>query len=768
MAASQINPIRILFVEDVDADAQLALAQLRRSGIECIAERVESEVALCAALEQFKPHVVLSDFNLPGFDGFEALRIVRLRASGTPFIFLSGTLAEEMAIEALEAGAVDYIAKGNSLRLVPAVARALHDVAVDAQRRVEHAQISHLSRVLNMTSNINALLGTKRDRTELMADACRIAVAFGGYTAAVAGFRVLGASTVKPVAWNSQNMALTDSLRSYLAESAGRPTGVISQVIKSGKESVSQRPGDLDKTTTLNDLMTSAGMRSVIVLPLIVEKVAVGVLVLVASASGMFEPEELVMLREIATSLSFALQAMHADTKVRFLSHYDSGTGLAKRSLFGERLARLIAEPGSDKNRHAVVVMDIEHLSAINDAFGRRIGDRMLKQVAERLRAHYVNVEHVGHFGGGTFALIREQGGRSEDEMIEVAHGKGNAVFAQPFMVDGVRIPVAIKSGFAVYPQDGHDAETLLQNAEAALLSAQAGVRRHAHFSPTLRSQIMGDLALEHQLREALAREEFELHYQPKVNVITRRIQGVEALLRWRMSTGVLASPAAFLPVLESSGLIVAVGDWVFQQAAKDCQAWMAAGLAPVRIAVNISPSQLRHVDFVSQFLNATKGWSSRAWGLDVEITEGVLQEESAAEIRKLKTLRSAGVKIAIDDFGTGYSSLSRLSSLPIDVLKIDRAFVKQALESASGATLVNTIVALARAFKMTTVAEGVERQEHLDFLWQAGCDQSQGYLHSPAVSADELAQFLKIGKGNLILPALEEETDASTGTDGI
>jgi EAL domain-containing protein (putative c-di-GMP-specific phosphodiesterase class I) len=265
-------------------------------------------------------------------------------------------------------------------------------------------------------------------------------------------------------------------------------------------------------------------------------------------------------------------------------------------------------------------------------------------------------------------------------------------------------------------------------------------------------------LNLEHRLRFALERNQFELHYQPKVDVVTRRIQGAEALLRWRSPEDGLVSPDAFLPVLESSGLIQPVGEWVVQQAARDCLAWQEARLPPVRIAVNISPAQLRHHEFEERFLQVVKPWVGRSRGLDIEITEGVLQEDCGAEIRKLERLRTAGVRIAVDDFGTGYSSLSRLSSLPVDTLKIDRRFISQVVDSPAGAAVVKTVVALAHAFKMTTVAEGVERQQELDMLWQIGCNQSQGYLHCMPLRAEEFIAVIRNGKGKLVQPPAPEE----------
>jgi diguanylate cyclase (GGDEF)-like protein len=467
------------------------------------------------------------------------------------------------------------------------------------------------------------------------------------------------------------------------------------------------------------------------------------------------------MLREVAGNLSFGLQYMQRDTTARFLSHFDAQTSLAKRPLFCERVQRLVAGPANSRAQYAVVVMDIERLSIINDSFGRRTGDLLLQHVADRLKRRYPNTEQIAHFGGGTFALVRPQGKRTEQQIQAAGLQQAEELFGEPFLIEDRPIPVTVRTGFVLAPEDGSDGTTLVQNAEAALRKARAADQRHVRYSAATRSEGVGQLALEHRLRLALERQEFELHYQPKVSVVTRRIQGAEALIRWRSPEDGLVSPAVFLPLLEATGLIVQVGDWVVRQAARDCQGWLNAGLPPVRVAVNIAPAQLRHPDFVRKFVEATRPWSTQAWGLDIEITEGVLQEDSLAEVRKLKLLRDSGARIAIDDFGTGYSSLSRLAALPIDTLKIDRTFVSRSLGSASGTSLVKTIIALARAFSMTTVAEGVEKQEELDLLRHMGCEQSQGFLHSAAVTADEFALLLQHGKGRLILPA---EAQAKTG----
>jgi diguanylate cyclase (GGDEF)-like protein len=756
---TSVNPVRILFVEDIEYEAELSVHQLQRAGIPCEWKRVETEATLRQALTEFVPHIVLSDFSLPQFDGLSALSIVRKQMPDVPFIFVSGTIGEERAIEALLCGATDYVLKTNLARLAPAVRRALGEIASRAERRRQQAQIARLNRVLRMLSGTNDLVARVRERAELLRETCRLAVNVGGYATAIVCCRAAGTFAPQPVASSGADEGLTAQLRTALAQAAAEESCAFGEVLKSGKAFVCNDTNQLPCGDTLVELVKSR-LCSAVALPLVVDGTTIGILFLGASEPGAISDEELRMLREVSGNLSFALQYLQQDTKVRFLSHFDPQTGLAKRSLFCERLSRLITSPAGRRSRYGVAVLDVERLSLINDSYGRRTGDLLLQHVADRLKRRFTQTETIAHFGGGTFALMRTLDDRSGEQMMTAVREDAAALFSEPFVIEDREIPVAVRSGLAWLPDHGKDANALVQNAEAALRSARAAGERQLHYSPEQHSELVGRLALEHKLRLALEKRQFELHYQPKVNVMTRRIEGVEALIRWRDPEAGLVSPAAFLPLLETSGMIVDVGGWIIRQAAEDCQGWLRAGL-PVRIAVNISPVQLRFPDFAATFLGALRGWSTQAAGLDIEITEGVLTEDGAAEIKKLRMLRSVGVRIAIDDFGTGYSSLSRLSSLPIDTLKIDRSFVKPLPQDPSARILVKTIIALAKAFNLKTVAEGVETQEQLDYLWQAGCEQSQGFLHSKPVAAAEFLELLERGKGALVLPA-----QAAIGSD--
>jgi diguanylate cyclase (GGDEF)-like protein len=755
------HPIRVLFVEDMPHEAELALSQLKRAGLPCLSLRVETEESLRSALKQWSPTVILSDFSLPQFDGLTALSVARQIAPDVPFIFVSGTIGEERAIDALLRGAVDYVLKTNLTRLGPAVKRALADRAARDERRRQESQIARLDRVLRMLSGVNALVVRIRDRTELLQETCRLAVKVGGYAAAIVCSKSPGSLASQPVSWSGSDDKVTEAMRAALAETAPAETSVISRVVKTGKIIVNHDGSD-PEAVELSETLIECGLRSMVALPLSVDNTVISVLFLAARDPGAISDEELRMLREVSGNLSFALQYLQQDTRVRFLSHFDPQTGLARRPLFCDRIARQLSHPAGRRSRYVVAIIDIERLSLINDSFGRRTGDLLLQHVADRLKRRYKQTECIAHFGGGTFALIRDLGTQTSDEMLAVGRQNAAAVFGEPFSIEDHEIPVTVRSGIAMFPEHGNDANTLVQNAEAALSNARVTGERQIHFSSERRTERVGRLALEHKLRVALEKQQFELHYQPKLNIVTRRMEGVEALIRWRDPDVGLVSPAAFLPLLESTGMIIDVGDWVIQQAASDCRQWLRDGPCPVRIAVNIAPAQLRLPDFARDFLRAVHGWSSEAAGLDIEITEGVLGENSATEIKALRQLRSAGVAIAIDDFGTGYSSLSRLAALPIDILKIDHSFVRPLAEDAAARTLVKTIVSLARTFNLKTVAEGVETQAQLDHLWHAGCEQSQGYLHCKPIPAAQLTDLLARDKSLVPAPSGRGHADVS------
>jgi diguanylate cyclase (GGDEF)-like protein/PAS domain S-box-containing protein len=846
-------------------EAEIAVRQLETGGFSCNWKRVDTEAVLRRTLVDLKPDLILSDFTLPGFDGLTALEISREIAPDTPFIFLSGTIGEERAIDALQRGAYDYVLKTNMARLVPAVRRALDDAsnrrtqraleqqlrdivatsqdwiwehdrdgkftfcsdsvrailgyspqemlgtnasqyvhsedlaALDfamhtlganqrtatnlqarwrhrngsyrwlernmlvllgdgkvvgyrgserdfSDRRRQEKHISRLTRVLKMLSGVNSAVVRIRQRREILVEACRLATSVGGYASAVVALIEPGTRTARPTAWSgSVDSQALQQLTFSIADSAADDSSVIGRVLRTGASMVCNDLNALEMPLAARAALLDSGFRSVVAYPLLVDRTPVGALMLTSYDVGAVGDEESRMLRELVANLSFALQYLPKEDEVRVLSYFDPRTSLAKRGLFCERLVRALEPRIGRRGTPAVAVLDIEQLSTINDSFGRHAGDLLLQQVADRLKQHQDSTELLAHFGGGTFGLIMEAAG-DEDEAVHWMQEQVAEVFRAPFTVDGRGIPVDVKCGFARYPDNGNDANALVQNAEAALRSAKSMGEKYLPHRLELSSAVVSRMTMEHRLRAAVDRQEFELHYQPKIDVRTRQLRGLEALVRWRDPEAGLVMPGAFLSLMESSGLIVPLGDWILRQAASDLRRWQGAGIAAGRIAVNISPVQLRRRAFADHLLDLVGEWRTDTMGIDIEITEGVLIDDVSSAVSQLRVLRRSGIRVAIDDFGTGYSSLSRLAELPVDMLKIDRTFVNGLTGSGTGRTVAQTIIALGKAFNMTTVAEGVETPEQFETLAHLGCDQSQGYLHSRPLSVADLEPMLKSG----------------------
>src|SRR5690606_7995785 len=358
----QAGPIRLLLIEDMTADAERILHQFKRAAVAFEAVRVDTADGLFAALEEFSPAIVLSDFSLPQFDGMSALRICRERRPQLPFVFVSGTIGEERAVAALRAGAADYVLKENLSRLVPAVQRAIGDARDRAERASQDAQIARLNRVLRMLKGVNEVLMRCRDRGELLAETCRVAVSLGGYAMAIAATRQAGGAAVKAVASRGIDAAMTDSLRQHLEESAARESSVINTVLRTGKAFIRNEHRDEDGTGWFDSLMVHTGLRACVVLPLFVDGEPSAVLLLTAREPGLLGDEELGMLRDLADSLSFGLQSVQRDTRARFLSHFHPQTGLARRALFCDRVRALVAQAATDMPGHAIAIVDIRRL----------------------------------------------------------------------------------------------------------------------------------------------------------------------------------------------------------------------------------------------------------------------------------------------------------------------------------------------------------------------------------------------------------------------
>jgi len=736
--------LTVLLIEDSPADAELAIWRLKQAGYVCRHRRVVNEDEMRAALRAELPDLILSDFSLPQFDGMSALAVARAEAPGVPFIFLSGTIGEERAIEALKCGAIDYVLKSNPKRLAPAVKRALEEAELRRATQLAEQQVARLTGVLQMLSGINSALVRIQNRDEVMQETCRLAHRVGGYAVAMVALINPATRMARPAGWAGYEFLPDPDQEFPVAHHEAADSSLMGRVIRTGEailcEDVASFPHVIDGRQGL----IASGVRSLACLPLHVDGTPVGAFLCGASATGVIGQDEMLLLQEVTANLSFALQYLDKQDAVRFLSYFEPLTGLAKRALFCERLSRLLTRGAERLPRLAVTVFDIDHLSVINDSMGRHAGDRLLQCVADRLKGHFPDTEQLAHLGGGTFACLNALPAHSESE-IHTLHADITGLFDRPFSVDGRAVVATIKCGLACYPEDGQEPNQLVQNAEAALKEAKTQGERYLHHRIEMNSALAHRVGMQNRLRPALEQGQFLLHYQPKIALRTGRVVGVEALLRWQDPEEGLISPATFLPLLESGGLMAVTGAWVLEQAAADCREWRGKGLPPIRVAVNISPPELRHRNIARAILERVGDLAGDdSWGIDLEITEGALSGDSSSCVHALRLLRAAGIRVAIDDFGTGFSSLGRLSELPIDTLKIDRSFTSRLPSDRKSGTLVSTIIGLARAFDLTTVAEGVETQAQFDYLLREGCDESQGYLHSRPVPKAELEAWLR------------------------
>jgi len=741
---------RILLADDnVDMRRYIARLLRRSYDLEVV---VDGEAALAAARAN-PPDLVLSDVMMPRLDGFGLLRALRAeeRTRRLPVILVSARAGDEAAIEGLDAGADDYLVKPFSARELLArvrahleLARQRRELEHELERRVEAraADVARLTRVLQMLSGINSALVRIADRNEVMAEACRLARDVGGYSLSMVALIDPATRMAQPVAWSGYEFLANPGQAFPVADHESGDSSLMGRVIRTGESTLSEDVRTFPHIIQGREELIAAGVRSLACLPLRVDGTPVGALIF-GTRQDIIRSDEMLLLEEVAANLSFALQYLSKQDTVHFLSYFEPLTGLAKRSLFCERLNRLLNRGAERLPRLAVTVFDLAHLAVINDSFGRHTGDRLLQCVADRLRAHFPDTEQLGHLGGGTFVCMYAHDERAAAP-AQASHEEITRLFAQSFHVDGRDIHVEVKCGVASYPGDGREPNELVQNAEAALKAAKVSGERYLHHRVEMQSELARRVGMEHRLRSAIDEGQLRLYYQPKVSLRSGRVASAEALLRWLDPEGGLISPAEFLPLLESGGLMPAASAWVVRQAAADCHDWRSRGLPPIRVAVNMSPPELRRRNIAREILDLVGDLAGeKDWGIDLEITEGALAGDSSSCVHALRLLRAAGLAIAIDDFGTGFSSLGRLSELPIDTLKIDRTFTNRLPSDRSSCTLVSTIIAMAHAFGMTTVAEGVETRAQLEHLMREGCDESQGYLHSRPLPREEFEKWL-------------------------
>ncbi|NDP40905.1 MAG: EAL domain-containing protein, partial [Rhodoferax sp.] len=598
------------------------------------------------------------------------------------------------------------------------------------ERKAAERTIKRLNRVYAVLSGINTLIVRVRDRDELFREACRVAVESGGFRMAMIAIAERGTLKLAPAASAGKDDGLLNAIKGILASSDTAPKTMSARALRDKKAVVSNDSHN-DPQVLFSSKYAESGVCSMAVLPLLVANEAVGVLALYAGEIDFFQEEELKLLTELAGDIGLAMDHIDKQERLNYLAYYDALTGLANRTLFLERVAQYLRGAASGGHPLALFLIDLERFKNINDSLGRLVGDELLRQVAQWLTHNTAgDVNLLARVGADHFAVVMpvvKPGGdltRLVEKWIE-------ALLKQPFRLNDDVFRISAKIGVAQFPKDGVDADTLYKHAEAALKRAKARGERYLFYTPAMTEAVPANLTLENQLRQALDNEEFVLYYQPKVNLVSGKMTSAEALIRWNDPRTGLVPPAQFIPILEETGLIHDVGRWALRQAIKDYLRWRAAGLPAVRIAVNVSPRQLRDRGFIKEVRQAIAIDKHAAAGLELEITESLIMENVQHSIASLHAIRDMGLSIAIDDFGTGFSSLSYLSKFPVNTLKIDRSFVIEMTDSPQGLALVSTIINLAHALQLKVVAEGVETEEQARLLRLLNCDEMQGYLHS-------------------------------------
>ncbi|MFP5408901.1 MAG: EAL domain-containing protein [Gammaproteobacteria bacterium] len=873
--------LRILSVEDSELDAELCHRVLDRAGLKFRSERVWTHEAYERALKEFEPDLILCDFSLPGtFDGFTALSLLKATSPDTPFIFVSGTIGEERAVEALKRGATDYVLKDRLERLVPVVRRALqesmkrvalqhaqmalreseerfrqmaenisdvfflfdarahrvlyvspayetiwgescarlyenpdawrdaihpddreriarshadrvasgrhdieyrivredgsvrwisdrtfpiHDdtgqlqriagVASDITARKKADQrIERLNHIYAVLSGINTLIVRAQNRHELLRAACRIAIDPGRFSMAWIGLIDHDNARVRPVASAGDVRDFLDALPASAFQTGQGRDDLVGHAVHSGKPVISNDIHSDARIQEQRSALLERGIHSLAIVPLLFEGEAIGVLALYSADTEVFDEEEMRLLTELAGDISFALDYLAKGEKLNYLAFYDALTGLPNRALFTERLAQQLAIAEQSGTRVALVMSDVKRFRLINESFGRQAGDTLLREIAERARNHWPTADGMAHLSADCFAgtLIDL---KDESLAVHALERALKAVTGPPFRVGEEALAVTMSAGIAVFPADGHNAETLLKNAEAALKQGKASGERYTFYQPSMNAKVAETLLLENKMRKAMDNEEFALFYQPKIELASGKISGLEALIRWNDPDSGIVEPAAFIPLLEETGMILEVGAWAIRRALADQQRWRARPLPVPRVAVNVSAMQLRQAGFVDQVRAAIAAAGPGPHGLDLEITETLIMEDIEGSIVKLEALRDMGVNIAIDDFGTGYSSLSYLARLPVQMLKIDRAFITAMNQDAKSMAFVSTMISLAHSLSLKVIAEGVETKGQARFLKLLKCNEIQGYLYSKPLPFEQITALLESPPENVVPP---------------
>jgi len=716
-----------------------------RNGADCL-----------AAARKHQPALILLDIQMPDMDGYEVCRQLKAdpATEHTPVIFVSALSDVGDEAAGFACGAVDYITKPVSPALVHARVRT-HLSLVGATRlqhyvsqlEIEQARTARLSRIHALLSGANSTIVRQHEPRALIEEACQLAVRHGGF-----GIAWIGLAARDGVSAMSASAGIAapelDSAGLTLATD-GAPADTIAKAVWSTRAAVicndARRTFGADSSypASCADAL-QRGYLSLVGLPLLASDQLAGVLVLYAREAGRFDEEEIKLLGELAGDISFALQAIANAQRASFLSYYDDLTALPNTPLFLEGVERLLHNSRHSGGQAFVITLNLDRFRAINEAYGRHVGDQLLRTLAQRMQEQLAHRYSLARTGADNFAIAGELASSADatalcEQLL--------ALVAEPQQADEHTVSLSARLGVALFPSDAEHAETLFRNAEAALQLSRSEKTRYSFYARELNARMAELVHLEGMLKTALEQQQFALYYQPKVDLNSGRICGAEALIRWQHPQRGLISPADFIPLAEDTGLIVPIGTWVIQTVCAQQAAWQREGLAVVPVALNLSALQFRESDVKQEVSDALAHNGLEPRCAVLELTESLVMRapEQAGQI--MHTLRKLGLALSMDDFGTGYSSLAYLKRFPFDSVKIDRAFVTDITRNEGDAAIARAIIAMAHSLHMHVVAEGVETADQLKLLREQQCDQIQGYYFSRPVPAAEFGAMLRDDK---------------------
>lgn len=638
----------------------------------------------------------------------------------------------------------------------------------DEKARTEE-QKERLTRMFAALSATNEAIMRAKTRADLYELVCVAASAGGKFTSTTIALPVPGSDFLDNVAAAGPTAETTRNVRLSICADRPEGRGLAGTAFRTRQPCISNDYLADQRVSAFHDIVRGDGAKSGAAFPLMVRGQPVGVMIYLSAERDTFAPEFVELLQRLAENVSFALENFDradektkADERIEYLASHDSLTGLPNRETFNGLLRHAIEAAFRHQRQFAVLFIDLDRFKVINDSLGHDVGDILLIEIAGRLRQSLRASDVVARLGGDEFVVILEEAAERDDvERIarDVLSGLG-----QPSQLSGHECHTTASIGIAMYPSDGVDVQTLTKNADMAMyLAKEDGKNGFRFFTKEIKAQSIERLTLESALRRALDRNQFELHYQPKVDMATGQITGVEALLRWtHPSLGVLP-PMQFIPLAEETGLIVPIGRWVLKEACVQNMAWQGRGLPPISMAVNLSPRQFADEHLLDDIDEALVASGMSPVLLQLEVTESMVMRNVPRAVKVLDSIQSRGIRLAIDDFGTGYSSMSLMKQFPIDTIKIDRSFVRDLPNDTEDQAIAQAIISMGKALGMTVVAEGVETAEQEAFLRDHACDEMQGYLFSKPLPSLQMADLLRSAP-RMVSPPLQPSAEGPPG----